>query len=107
MTDQKKIMPDEHQFTLAAAADLLSEYGYVSVANVVGRISDQEVTLQFGGDHVTRQPFMVVEFDKLVETAKRIVNASENNVQVSRAVTDLLAAFRPDERDRIAAYLRS
>lgn len=106
MTDQKK-MTDEQVFALAAASDLLREYGYESVADVVGRISEQEITLQYGGDHVTRLPFPVVEFDTLVETAKRIVKATDNSVQINRAVTDLLASFRPAERDRIVAYLRS
>lgn len=98
MTDKK--MTDDQVFGLAAASDLLREYGYESVADVVGRISEQEITLQY--NDVTRLPFAVVEFDTLVEEVKRLV---DSRAVAADPLRDLLAAFRPDERDQITDYL--
>lgn len=96
-------MTDEQVFAVAAVANLLSEFGYESVADVVGRISEQEIVLQY--QDVTRLPFAVVQFDSLVEAAKRIVAATESDTAITRALVDLLAGIKPDERDKIAAYL--
>lgn len=99
-------MTDEQAYSLAAASDLLREYGYESVADVVGRISEQEQVIQYGSGNVRRVPFPVVEFDRLVDAAKQLVDSTGGDTAIKRAVLDLVCSFRPGERSKVAVDKR-
>ena len=98
-------MSDEQVFSLAAASDLLREYGYESVADVVGRISEQEQIIHFGSGPAVRHPFLVLEFDRLVDAGKQLVDSTGGDTAIKRAVLDLVCSFRPGERSKVAEYL--
>lgn len=101
MSDKK--MTDDQVFAVAATSDLLREFGYESVADVLSSISEQEIVLQY--KKLPRNDFPVVEFDKLIGVAKYLVDSTDGNESIKVALRALLATFRPDERDQITDYL--
>lgn len=99
-------MTDEQVYQLAEASDLLGEFGYQGEAALVGRVCDQEMTL-LNNQHLgteSRKRAIMVNFDTLIETAKRISDNADS-VQITSALSDLVSTFRPDDRDKIKEYL--